>query len=659
MAADVAFNDLFGAPTMDDLILPDMKSFGHHTDLVETDQHHPEPAISPATSGSLGGALATGSSSGAASDYDDRTTPTATPDIPCDLKGIMDATGIGEFFYEAVDDQVPQHITNITNITNQRTSNDQRQIDLTNFDSVFDKELSAELNGIAPGNLHKNKKRKNVDGHGTKNPMLNDFSGGAQNEMPNNFIRPDYKSDEDETDDTADYDDDEDEDFVDVEGVATKSVEPVVKDDILMKTDLRSPLSSLRIRLVKAYGNSISSSKFYLNDEILGDESSLGDLCTSFEGHVQVQLSLQPGAIVIVDVVSCPSPPLSDDTLSSAFDVSVDNSSKRFKTEDVEPPAKGVRHPKLEITPDRLPSPEELILPAEALPPPEGFKGPKFVESQSFKVLLRAEKRFPENLSAWSCYQVEEYIRWVRKMFGPEVTTVGNWMGINGSALLAMNGQAISMRLNSQSANSSAVWTHLDIMKKAGTPTIPEYLLQVDKSLAAKKPVTAPTAFTGGSVTAPKPKIILGKYEPGAVTLNVDENSGVTRTGNNGITIHLWKFLLEILTDRTKMDVIYWVNNMGSSEGEFVMAEPEMVAKLWGERKNKPNMTYEKLSRALRYYKGGDILDKVKGKRFTYKFVCDLRMLVGYSASQLDRLVKEHAKKAGTHSMTSEPLIQF
>ena len=101
------------------------------------------------------------------------------------------------------------------------------------------------------------------------------------------------------------------------------------------------------------------------------------------------------------------------------------------------------------------------------------------------------------------------------------------------------------MRLNSQSANSSAVWTHLDIMKKAGTPTIPgrvtifntrfhtnstkskitksclfpEYLLQVDKSLAAKKPVTAPTAFTGGSVTAPKPKIILGKYEPGAVSV--------------------------------------------------------------------------------------------------------------------------------------------
>lgn len=32
---------------------------------------------------------------------------------------------------------------------------------------------------------------------------------------------------------------------------------------------------------------------------------------------------------------------------------------------------------------------------------------------------------------------------------------------------------------------------------------------------------------------------------------------------------------------------------------------------------------------------------KVQGKRFVYKFVCDLKTLIGYSAAELNRLVTE------------------
>lgn len=75
------------------------------------------------------------------------------------------------------------------------------------------------------------------------------------------------------------------------------------------------------------------------------------------------------------------------------------------------------------------------------------------------------------------------------------------------------------------------------------------------------------------------------------------------------------------------------------NEGEFKLSNPEIVAQLWGERKNKPTMNYEKLSRALRYYYDGDMISKVHGKRFVYKFVCDLKQLLGYSAVELSRLV--------------------
>ena len=44
---------------------------------------------------------------------------------------------------------------------------------------------------------------------------------------------------------------------------------------------------------------------------------------------------------------------------------------------------------------------------------------------------------------------------------------------------------------------------------------------------------------------------------------------------------------------------------------------------LWGIRKRKPNMNYDKLSRAIRYYYDKQIMHKVHGKRYVYKFNFD------------------------------------
>ncbi len=84
-----------------------------------------------------------------------------------------------------------------------------------------------------------------------------------------------------------------------------------------------------------------------------------------------------------------------------------------------------------------------------------------------------------------------------------------------------------------------------------------------------------------------------------------------------------------------------------SNEGEFTMHKPEEVARLWGECKGRPNMNYEKLGRALRYYYGGSILDKVVSKRFTYRFVCNLKDLLGFSPRELAvRMQQQYEKSA-------------
>ncbi|MGH0173723.1 UNVERIFIED_CONTAM: hypothetical protein FKN15_010621 [Acipenser sinensis] len=80
--------------------------------------------------------------------------------------------------------------------------------------------------------------------------------------------------------------------------------------------------------------------------------------------------------------------------------------------------------------------------------------------------------------------------------------------------------------------------------------------------------------------------------------------------------IQLWQFLLELLTDSGNAGCITWEG----TNGEFKMTDPDEVARRWGERKSKPNMNYDKLSRALRYYYDKNIMTKVHGKRYAYKF---------------------------------------
>uniref|UniRef100_A0AC35F0G4 ETS domain-containing protein n=1 Tax=Panagrolaimus sp. PS1159 TaxID=55785 RepID=A0AC35F0G4_9BILA len=80
--------------------------------------------------------------------------------------------------------------------------------------------------------------------------------------------------------------------------------------------------------------------------------------------------------------------------------------------------------------------------------------------------------------------------------------------------------------------------------------------------------------------------------------------------------IQLWQFLMELLSDVANKEIITWEG----TQGEFKLLDPDDVARRWGERKSKPNMNYDKMSRALRYYYDKNIMCKVHGKRYAYKF---------------------------------------
>ena len=98
--------------------------------------------------------------------------------------------------------------------------------------------------------------------------------------------------------------------------------------------------------------------------------------------------------------------------------------------------------------------------------------------------------------------------------------------------------------------------------------------------------------------------------------------------------IHLWEFLKELLqqqqvsglaSDQTSeqlqapdSSVIRWLDRQ---RGVFKIEASVRVAKLWGKRKNKPKMNYDKLSRSIRqYYKKGIMKKTDRSQRLVYQF---------------------------------------
>ncbi|XP_032218826.1 uncharacterized protein LOC5518230 isoform X2 [Nematostella vectensis] len=83
-------------------------------------------------------------------------------------------------------------------------------------------------------------------------------------------------------------------------------------------------------------------------------------------------------------------------------------------------------------------------------------------------------------------------------------------------------------------------------------------------------------------------------------------------------TIHLWEFLEELLDNKAySPKFITWVSR---DDGMFRLVDSKAVARLWGQRKNRHDMTYEKMSRAIRYYYERKIIKHVDGQKLNYQF---------------------------------------
>ncbi|XP_034948794.1 ETS-related transcription factor Elf-5-like [Chelonus insularis] len=80
----------------------------------------------------------------------------------------------------------------------------------------------------------------------------------------------------------------------------------------------------------------------------------------------------------------------------------------------------------------------------------------------------------------------------------------------------------------------------------------------------------------------------------------------------------LWEFIRDLLRNReTCPSLICWEDY---SQAKFRFVRSDEVARRWGSRKGNTRMTYEKLSRAMRYYYKSKIFLPVLGRRLVYQF---------------------------------------
>ncbi|XP_051544436.1 transcription factor ETV6-like isoform X2 [Myxocyprinus asiaticus] len=80
----------------------------------------------------------------------------------------------------------------------------------------------------------------------------------------------------------------------------------------------------------------------------------------------------------------------------------------------------------------------------------------------------------------------------------------------------------------------------------------------------------------------------------------------------------LWDYVYQLLSDSRYENYIRWEDR---NTKVFRIMDPNGLARLWGNHKNRTNMTYEKMSRALRHYYKLNIIRKEPGQRLLFRFM--------------------------------------
>ncbi|NXW90734.1 ETV7 factor, partial [Alopecoenas beccarii] len=100
----------------------------------------------------------------------------------------------------------------------------------------------------------------------------------------------------------------------------------------------------------------------------------------------------------------------------------------------------------------------------------------------------------------------------------------------------------------------------------------------------------------------------------------------------------LWDYVYQLLSDSRYEPYIKWEDKEAKV---FRVINPNGLAQLWGNHKNRMNMTYEKMSRALRHYYKLNIIKKEPGQKLLFRFLKTPGEIIHEKSSKLEQLENE------------------
>lgn len=236
----------------------------------------------------------------------------------------------------------------------------------------------------------------------------------------------------------------------------------------------------------------------------------------------------------------------------------------------------------------------------------------------------------PINPVSWSTQDVSLWINHLCQTKGL-LQPILKYDNIDGRCLCSLNWQQLE-EIYGQDLGQS-VSKELDLLQSSNNPPFESShqessVMEVYQELTADLPASVFHSLPATVHRPASPSSSSSCHELDSMDSTEEEDNGTiitkiegNKTGKRGHkqTIHLWQFLRELLhSEATKDNCIRWINE---KDGIFKIEDSKTVAKLWGQRKNRPAMNYDKLSRSVRqYYKKGIIKKTQNSKRLVYQF---------------------------------------